>query len=331
MRGKNLIKLLKTLELLSNPEGTTIEEVGAQLNVDRRSVYRMINVIEELGFPLYDDKIPLEKEKRWKLEESYLKKLPNMKVPDVHLTLLEIISLYLLRSEASLLKGTELEKHTKSAFGKFSMFLPKDAFSKLNKIKALFVSASKFVKDYSGKEEIIGQLMDAMLKNETCYLTYHSFYDDKIKNFKVDPLHFFENDSGLYLLVNTTTFGDIRTLAVERIEKIEGTGELFEYPEDFDPEELLESAFDIVYDDPVKVRIWFSAEQARYIKERKWSKSQKIIDQDDGSIILSMETSGWWDVKKWVLSYGSGAKVLEPEELKKEILDELTAAQDHYA
>jgi len=175
-------------------------------------------------------------------------------------------------------------------------------------------------------EEIIDQLMDAMLKNETCYLTYHSFYDDKIKNFKIDPLHFFENDGGLYLLVNTTTFGDIRTLAVERIQEITKTGSLFEYPEDFDPEELLESAFDIVYEDPVKVKVWFSANQARYIKERKWSKNQEIIDQEDGSIILSMETSGWWDVKRWVLSYGSGAKVLEPEELREAVATELEAA-----
>jgi len=330
MRGKNLIKLLKAIELLSKPEGTTIEEMGAKLEIDRRSVYRMVNLIEELGFPLYDDKIPLEKEKRWKLEESYLKKLPNMKVPDVNLTLPELISLYLLRSEGSLLKGTELEKHTKSAFGKFSMFLPKDAFSKLDKIKALFVSASKFVKDYSGKEAIIGQLMDAMLKNETCYLTYHSFYDDKIKNFKIDPLHFFENDGGLYLLVNTTTFGDIRTLAVERIQEITKTGSLFEYPKDFDPEELLESAFEIVYEDPVKVKIWFSAEQARYIKERKWSKNQEIIDQEGGSIILSIETSGWWDVKRWVLSHGKDAKVLEPEELRIDIVAELDAASRGY-
>jgi hypothetical protein len=69
----------------------------------------------------------LENEKRWKLEESYLKKLPNMKVPDVNLSLPEIISLYLLKSEGGLLKGTEIEKHTKSAFGKLSLFLPVDA------------------------------------------------------------------------------------------------------------------------------------------------------------------------------------------------------------
>ncbi len=331
MRGKNLIKLLKALELLSKPEGTTIGEMGSQLEVDRRSVYRLINVIEDLGFPIYDEKPSFEREKRWKLEESYLKKLPNMKVPDINLTLPEIISLYLLRSEASLLKGTELEKHTNSAFGKFSMFLPKDAFGKLDRIKALFVSASKFVKDYSGKEDLIGQLMDAIMKKETCYIAYHSFYDDKVKNFKIDPLHFFENDGGLYILVNTTTFGDIRTLAVERIQNIKKTGESFEYPEDLDADALLGSAFDIVYGDPVKVRIWFSAEQARYIKERKWSRNQEIVDQEDGSIILSMKTSGWWDVKRWVLSYGSEAKVLEPEDLKKEILAELKSAQDSYS
>ncbi|MBT3234280.1 MAG: WYL domain-containing protein, partial [Calditrichaeota bacterium] len=52
---------------------------------------------------------------------------------------------------------------------------------------------------------------------------------------------------------------------------------------------------------------------------------------EDGSIILSMETSGWWDVKRWVLSHGREAKVLEPEELRREMLDELRAAQDSYS
>ena len=80
----------------------------------------------------------------------------------------------------------------------------------------------------------------------------------------------------------------------------------------------------------MKVRIWFSPDQVRYVKERKWSKNQEIVDQEDGSIILSMETSGWWDVKRWILSYGSTAKVLEPEDLREEILAELRAAQDCY-
>jgi len=330
MRGKTLIKLLKAIDLLSKPEGATINKMAAHLKVDRRSVYRIIHVMEDIGFPIWADKIPLEKEKRWKFEESYLKKLPNMKIPDVNLTLPEVLSLYLLKGGEGLFKGTEIEKNINSAFGKLGLFLPEGALDKLSKIKALFISPAKFVKDYSEKEDIIDNLTTVMLNNETCKIEYHSFYDDKIKYFKIDPLHFFENDGGLYILVNTTTFGDIRTLAVERIQEITKTGEFFDYPKNFYPEELIESAFDIVYGDPVDVKIWFSSDQARYIKERNWSKTQKIEDQEDGSIILSMNTSGWWDIKRWVLSYGAEAKVLEPKELRNYIRDELKASIDSY-
>jgi hypothetical protein len=44
----------------------------------------------------------------------------------------------------------------------------------------------------------------------------------------------------------------------------------------YDPEGLVESALDIVKGDPVDVKAWSSTEQARYVKERVWSKSQKI-------------------------------------------------------
>ena len=104
--------------------GRPLFPLGEHLQVDRRSVYRMINLIEELGFPVYDEKPPLEKEKRWRLEESYLTKLPNMKVPDVNLTVSEIVSLYFLKGEASLFKGTEIEKHARSALEKLSLFVP---------------------------------------------------------------------------------------------------------------------------------------------------------------------------------------------------------------
>ena len=116
MHGINLIKLLKTLDLLGRLEGTTIEELQNELGIDRRPVYREIAIVEELGFPLYQDDIPFEKRKRWRLDESYLKK-----------------------------------------------------------IKTLFASSSKFAKDYSGKEEIIEDLADAMLKNRVCRIKYHSF------------------------------------------------------------------------------------------------------------------------------------------------------------
>jgi predicted DNA-binding transcriptional regulator YafY len=165
----------------------------------------------------------------------------------------------------------------------------------LERVKTLIISADKFSKDYEEKEEIIEGLTEAMLQQKTCRVEYHSFNDDKIKNFKIDPLKFFDWKGGLYLFVRTTSYGHIRMLAVERIEKLETGKASFEYPNDFKPEELLDEAFGVVYDDPITVKIRFSANQARYIR------------------------AGWWDVRQWILSFGPDAELLEPKEMREEM------------
>ena len=63
---------------------------------------------------------------------------------------------------------------------------------------------------------------------------------------------------------------------------------------------------------------------------RTLAKNQKIKEQKDGSIILEIKTSGFWDVKKWVLSFGAEAKVLKPEKLRKAISKELAEARKYY-
>ena len=330
MRGTNLIKLFRILELFSKSGGTTLKEISETLDIDRRSVYRWIDLVEELGFPIYDDKIPLEKKKRWKLQETYLNKYKAMQSPVMNMTLSEVISLHLLKGEEKIYKGTGIEKTINSAFKKMETLVPANLLKQFSKIKTIFIASSKFAKDLSDKEEIIDSLTDAMLKQKTCYVKYHSFYDNKIKNFKIDPLHFFENKGGLYLFVNTTRFKEIRKLAVERIEELKITDASFRYPKEFNPEERLNAAFDIVDDEPMQVKIWFSADQARYIRERKWANEQKITNKRDGSIVLELNTSGWDDVKRWVLSYGSQAKVLKPTKLRKEIISDLEASRKIY-
>jgi predicted DNA-binding transcriptional regulator YafY len=230
-----------------------------------------------------------------------------------------------LRGQSGLFKNTEIDRNVRSAFNKLGLLLPPNTLNQLEKIKILFLSPAKFAKDYSGKEKTIEELTGSMLQNRTCKIRYHSFTDDRIKSFRIDPLHFFEHQGGLYLFARATAFDEIRTLAVERIQEITITTSPFKYPPDFDPEEEMESAFDLVAGDRIRVKIWFSKDQARYIRERKWSRTQEIKDQKDGSIILSMDTSGWYDVKRWVLSYGSSARVLEPKGLKEEIKKEAAA------
>jgi DNA-binding MarR family transcriptional regulator len=170
MRGQKLRKLFTAIELFSRPGGITVRELQENLKVDRTSVYRLIRTMEDLGFPLLDEKPLFEKEKRWRLEDRYITKLPNLALPTITLNLKEIIALYLIKGEAATYKGTEIEKTLDTIFNRINNFIPADLDTKLARIKTLFISTDKLSKNYSGKEDIIDQIADAIIDQKTCYV-----------------------------------------------------------------------------------------------------------------------------------------------------------------
>lgn len=56
-------------------------------------MYRLFETLEEMRFPLYDERPPLAREKRWHLDEGYASRLPNISLPHVRLSLKELVLL----------------------------------------------------------------------------------------------------------------------------------------------------------------------------------------------------------------------------------------------
>lgn len=329
--GRHLVKMLRAVDVLAKSGGATMDELGKAIDVDRRTAYRIRETLEELNFPLYADNSSLDGKTRYRFADAYLKKLPNLAVPELNLTLSEVIALYFIRGNGRLFKGTDIELDIESAFTKLDAFMPEGLAKSLDKIKTLFIPTTKYAKDYSQKQDIIESLTDAIFKLQTCTVEYHSFHDDTVRHFRIDPLCFFERDGGLYLFTRITRFDHIRVLAVERIEKLTLDGVTFVAPEEFDPQGYLEGSFSIIYDDPMDYRILFSADVARYIRERSWGREQTLIENVDGSLVLELKTSGWLDVKKWILSFGPDAEVLEPETMREEVAEALKLAAGKYS
>ena len=331
MRGRNLVTFLKLIDLLSRREGATLDDLVEGLKLDRRSVYRQLAIVEELGFPVVDEKDPGDGRKiRKRLLETFQKKLPNMTVPAIHFTPAEILALFLLKGEGRVFRNTEVGERIDHAFSKIAAMAPASLPGGISKIGSLFVDTSKMAKDYAGKGEIIERLTGAILTNLICNVTYNAFTKDTIKTFTIHPLHFCENSGGLYLFVLIPKYGDIRLLAVERILELEVSSESFQQSEDFNPDQLLNGAFNITFDGSFPVKIWFAERQKRYIQERTWSTDQQIDEQQDGSIVLAMTTSGRRDIKSWVLSMAGEAELLEPQDLRDEIRTELRQAMERY-
>ncbi len=323
MRGKNLVQLIRTLSLLSRPQGATKKEMADDLGLSIRSVSRSIQVIEELGVPVYDDHSSLEREKRWRIESDYISRMPNLDLPKIALSLPEIISLCMLAGESVIFRGTDISHNINAAIAKLMLFVPEDTRTELSALKRIFICKTMGSKTYAGKEDIIRILTEAMLDRTACKITYHAFYKDEIKDEDIGPLHFYENRGGLYLFAQKLKSKAIRSYAVERIRRIRPLNRPVAYPPDFDPEQTLNSAFDLTHGEPVTVKILFSKDEARYIKEKSWSPNQHILDNPDGSIVLTMTSSGYRDLKRWVMSFGKEARLLEPEDMKKDIEAEL--------
>lgn len=322
MRGIRLVRFFRAITLLSQPTGTTIEEIGRRLEIEKRQVYRILKTLQDnFGLVLNEERLD-GGGKRISLPRDQQRRLSDIKVPDLNITMGEIVALHFLRGHASLYKGTGVGEEIDQAFTKLAAFVPEALSERLERMRTLFVPSVRFAKDYHSSEDIIENVSEGILSLHTCLVEYHSFTDNETKHFRIDPLRFFERDGGLYLFVRATRFDDIRILAVERIKSIELTEDSFVYPKNFNPEVLLQESFGMVYDDPLEVEILFSADQARYIRERQWAQEQKITKRKDGSVVLWMKTSGWHDVLKWVLSFGSDACVLSPADLQEKVRSE---------
>ena len=64
----------------------------------------------------------------------------------------------------------------------------------------------------------------------------------------------------------------------------------------------------------VTVRVQFGPDKAQYIRHTKRHHSQRVEDQQDGSMIWQIEAPLTQDLMHWIASYGSNARVLGPKE-----------------
>jgi proteasome accessory factor B len=146
----------------------------------------------------------------------------------------------------------------------------------------------------------------------------------------VDPYTLVFHKGGVYLLGYAHNRGAMRLFALERIRGIEVTRQRFEIPEGFEPEAQFRSAFGLVSDTRMRVRVRFSPEIAHAVKGRLWMPEQKVTADHEGRVTVEFEAAGEKELVSWILSYGAHAEVLEPPELRKEVRRQVKEMREFY-
>jgi len=325
--GKNVSKILRAVDLLARPQGATNKELASHLGLSSRSVFRLLSTLSDLGFPLMDERSSFGGETRHYLLESFVKKLPNMAMPQVALTPRESLYLHFLLARDAIFIDSEVEHDLASLKAKLAALLPAatstpSGTSPAMPLSSLFTCSPNGLKSYAGHDAVLDTLLDSMEQLRVCHITYQAPPHQATKSYAVHPLKLFEHRGGLYIFARLPKHDLVRILAIDRIQTAKLLDTVFVYPSDFDAESLLASAFDLTLNDPVTATIRFSPADAPYVSERHWSDDQSIVSHSDGSCTLSLSTSGTHDLLRWLLSFGSGAEILSPPELREALKGE---------
>lgn len=323
MRGNQVSRQWKILKLLeSHKRGLSAAQIAARVGVPLRTVYRDLEAIHEAGFPIYNDRE--DKNSYWKFVEGFRSHLP------VPLTATELMSLHMSRDILRVFEGTIFQESIESLFDKVQATLPPETLRYLETISKKFRVGLAPAKDYRALNEQVSALSDATAQKKRVEISYRALSTGEELIRRVDPYQMWAMNGTFYLIGYCHLRCQVRTFAMDRIKLFTILDESFEVPEDFSLEDYLQTAFRVMTGKPEVVKVWFRASAAQVVKERIWHPTQEIRDQDDGSVVVTLEAPVNYEVISWILGFGSAAKVLDPESLRKHICEELDLAVSGY-
>jgi proteasome accessory factor B len=297
--------------------GATVGELADELHVTRRQVHRDLRQVEDSGYPLEQD------DGKWRLP-------PGFKGLEVAVSPYELMSLHLAQSHLAYLKGTPFVEDLEAVIRKVEAGLPDKVRNHLERIVTAFAPLQRPVRAYADQRQVIESVRKALLRQLTVVLHGYRKPGERPQDYKVNPYGLVLYQYGLYLVGYSHQAGELRMFALERVNTVTVTEDMFELPRSVSLADRLDRAFGLIEESPQEVKIWIAPEWAYFVKERSWHPTQTIKLQKDGSVILTMRCGGLDELTAWVLSFGPAAKVLGPQVLIDQVSSQLTAAAQAY-
>ncbi|MFH2048356.1 MAG: WYL domain-containing protein [bacterium] len=295
-------------------------------SVSKRTLQRDLIALTAANVPL-EEKRGAHGQIFWSLNPNYLKFIPMTLGMD------EFISSLLLKRMAGIFKNTPIEKDIKTLDNKLKQLITDDILSTgsdLQNLEPYFSTLNFGYIDYSNYGEQLQKYLYSAINRKPIQVTYRSAYTDKPKRFTVHPHSLLLHRGTFYGVVFHPKHEKFIHLLIHRIEKMKILDETFERSLDFDLEKYMSSALGIWHAEPEFVQIEFYSNVANRIAERIWQKDQKIIENEDGSIILELNITVSYELVAWILRWGAFAEVLLPKKLVEMVKTEVNNLNNIY-
>src|SRR5574337_355147 len=227
-RGDQLIRQWRLLHILAARGGRTVRDLMEETRCSRRTVRRDLELLQKVGFPIASEQNG--RESRYRLIEG------SQGAPPVPFTLTELMSLHLGRHLLVPLRGTPVGEAIHTALEKISAALGPTARTFLTDLDQSISARTVQTKDSSRASENLRLLQQALQERRTVEAKYHSFGRDTVTSRRLDPLHLWYQQGGIYLAAYCHTRRQVLTFALERFRQVGVTDDAFEAPREFNLE-----------------------------------------------------------------------------------------------
>ena len=306
-------RLLRMHDLLHHRQYVTIPQLMEQFSVDRRTIQRDLNILQDL--------VAVEEDGRTAENEKRFRAASTKKVEMFRITMGEMIALYMGRNVFAFTEGTELKSSIDSLYDKLSVRLS----SKRDNVRAAlpkkFHCTVGSPRSYKSADGALDDIVEGIVSDRRLAITY-SRPGKKPYNDTLDPYTLVLHNHALFVVGRSEYAKAERMFAVERVATTELSDETFVVPADYDPSKFFSGAFGIIVgEEPSEVVVRFDAKVAPYVRARTWHPSMNVKDAKDGSVEVSLRVGMTEELLHWICGYGVSASVLAPSSLASKVAE----------
>jgi predicted DNA-binding transcriptional regulator YafY len=318
--SRHLERLLEIDKLLRNGERQTAGRMATVLEVTERTVRSDIDFLRNRFHA------PIESTKA----KGYYYTEPDWRLPTIPLSHGELFALTLGANMLQAYAGSAYQTELQGAIARLAERLPEQTWVDLQQLaqeNVVFRIGAELNLD-----PIVWQTLEkACQKKRSISMVYFTAGRNAESERHLDPyvLHFARNNP--YVTGWCHKNQAVRDFRVDRIRSISLLPDEFEMNAGFDRRAHFDRMFQHEVGGEMRaIEVWFDVRCAPYIRERRWHPTQVLEEHEDGSVTLRMDVPGLNEVKRWVLFYGAGARVLGPPELVKMVRAEVLGMNDFY-
>ncbi|MBQ6079624.1 MAG: WYL domain-containing protein [Muribaculaceae bacterium] len=194
------------------------------------------------------------------------------------------------------------------------------------------ISGRIILENVPSAREHLPLIIDALKQNRRIRFSYKSYMRSQPTDGIVLEPYFVKIFKQLWYVIGLNVKeGSIKTYSLDRISNLNLQQDTFTMPEGINPSEFFKDCFGIITNQNSARRIVLRVEptQAKYFRALPLHHSQQEEIHDQYSI-FSYKMRITYDLKEEIMSHGSTIEVLEPQELKMLIQNELVEALKNY-